>query len=86
MITGIVTDLLIIDYLISVSLTLSYLPLVFRHLNFLPYNLLPNVVSKNMMWQTVDPDETPHLQHLIWVYNVCSGLSDQIHTVKYNIW
>ena len=33
----IVTDLLIIDHLISTSVTLLYLPLVFRHLNYLPY-------------------------------------------------
>ena len=33
----IVTDLLIIDYLISVSVTLQYLPLVVKHLNALPY-------------------------------------------------
>ena len=33
----IVTDLIIIIHLISVSLTLPYLPLVFRHLNCLPY-------------------------------------------------
>ena len=32
----IITDLLIIDHLISVSVTLPYLPLVSRHLN-LPY-------------------------------------------------
>ena len=31
-----VTDLLIIDHLISVSLTLPFLPLVFRHHNSLP--------------------------------------------------
>ena len=31
------TDLLIIDHLISVSVTLPYLPLVFGHLNSLPY-------------------------------------------------
>ena len=51
----IITDLLIIDHLISVFVTLAYLPLVFRHLNSLPYiilnlnkyNLLPIVVSKN---------------------------------------
>ena len=44
--------------------------------------LLPNVVSKNIwMISSVDPDETPHLRCLIWVYTVCSGLSDQIHTV-----
>ena len=35
---------------------------------------------------SVDPDEMPHLWHLIWVYTVCTGLSDQIHTIKYNIW
>ena len=54
----IVTDVLIIDHLISV--TLPYLPLVFRCLNSLPYfilnlnnfNLLPNVVSKNS-WMSV---------------------------------
>ena len=23
---------------------------------------------------------------LIWVYTVCSGLSDQIHTIQYNVW
>ena len=34
---------------------------------------------------SVDPDETPRLRRLIWVYTVCSGLSDQIHAVKYNI-
>ena len=33
----IVTDLLIIDHLIFVSITLPYLPLVCRHLNSLPY-------------------------------------------------
>ena len=33
----IVTDLLIIDHIISVSVTLPYLPLVFIHLNSLPY-------------------------------------------------
>ena len=33
----IITDLLIIDHLISVFVTLPYLPLVFRHLNSLPY-------------------------------------------------
>ena len=33
----IITDLLIIDYLISVLVTLPYLPLVFKHLNPLPY-------------------------------------------------
>ena len=33
----IITDLLIIDHLISVFVTLTYLPLVFRHLNSLPY-------------------------------------------------
>ena len=50
----IVTDLLVIDHLISVPFTLPYLPLEFRHLNYLSYfindlnkyNLLPNVVSK----------------------------------------
>ena len=66
----IVTDLLIIDRLISVFATLLYLPLVFRHLNSLPYlikkfnkyNLLPNVVSKIAEWVTdsVDPDEMQH--------------------------
>ena len=51
----IITDLLTIDHLISVFVTLPYLLLVFRHLNSLPYiisylnkyNLLPIVVSKN---------------------------------------
>ena len=39
------------------------------------------------MANSVDPDEVPHFfLHLIWVYSVCSGLSDQINTVKYNIW
>ena len=33
----IITDLLIIDHLISVFVTLTYLPLVFRYLNSLPY-------------------------------------------------
>ena len=50
-----ITDLLIIDHLISVSLTLPYIPPVFRHLKLFTilnlklnkYNLLPNVVSKN---------------------------------------
>ena len=60
-----VTDLLIIDHLISVSLTLPYLPLVFRHLNcslkFIKYNLLPNIVTKiaGFVANGVDPDETP---------------------------
>ena len=33
----IITELLIIDYLISVSVILPYLPLVFRHLNSLTH-------------------------------------------------
>ena len=33
----IITDLQIIDHLISVFVTLTYLPLLFRHLNFLQY-------------------------------------------------
>ena len=49
------TDLLITDHLISVSDTLQYLALVFRHLyslvyfiwNLNKYNLLTNVVSEN---------------------------------------
>ena len=46
-----VTDFLTIDHLIFVSVTLPYLPLVFRRLTILTkhlnkYNLLPNVVSK----------------------------------------
>ena len=51
-------------------------------------NLLPTVVSKIARWvaNSVDPDESPHLRHLIWVYTVCSGLSDKINTIKYNIW
>ena len=71
----IVTDVLIIDHLISVSVTLPYLPLVFRHLNSLPYfilslnkyNLLPNVVSKiaGQVADGVDPNETLHLRCLI---------------------
>ena len=36
----IITDLLIIDHLIFVSVTLPYLPLIFRHLNSLPYRYL----------------------------------------------
>ena len=55
----IITDLQIIDHLISVFVTLLYLPLVFRHLNSLPYfilnlnkySLLPIAVSKNS-WMT----------------------------------
>ena len=35
---------------------------------------------------SIDPDEMPDVAHLIWVYTVCSCMSDQIHTVKYNIW
>ena len=38
------------------------------------------------MANSVDPDETPQTLHFIWVYTVCSGLSDQIHIVKYKIW
>ena len=38
-----------------------------------------------MSANSVDPDETPRLRRLIWVYTVCSGLSVQIQTVKYNI-
>ena len=34
---------------------------------------------------SVDPDEKPRLRRLIWVYTVCSGLSDQIHIIKYNM-
>ena len=53
--TIIFLDLLVIDHLISASVTLAYLPLLFKHLNSLPYfiqslnkyNLLPGVVSKN---------------------------------------
>ena len=77
------TDLLIIDHLIYVFVTLPYLHLVFRHLNSLPYlisNLnkysllhVPNVVSKkSWMGDSVDPDVTPRLR----VYTVCSGLSE----------
>ena len=66
----IITDLLIIDHLISVFVTLPYLPLVFRHINSLPYviynlnkyNFLPNAVSKNN-WtgaNSVNPDEGLH--------------------------
>ena len=36
----IITDLLINDHLISVFVTLPYLPLVLRHLNSLPYFIL----------------------------------------------
>ena len=73
----IVTDLLIICHLISVSLSLPYLPLVFRHFNPLPYliknlnkyNLLPNVVSKNS-WMSgkecIDPDVTPRLRSILF--------------------
>ena len=63
----IITDLLIIDHLISVSVTLLYLPFIFRHLNSIPYfiwnlnkfNLLPTIVSKITGWvaNSVDPDE-----------------------------
>ena len=35
--TIIVTDLLIIDHFISVSVTLAYLPQVSKHINSLPY-------------------------------------------------
>ena len=87
----IITDLLIIDRLISV-----YLPLVFRHLNSWPYlilnlnkySLLPTVVSEIAEWvaNSVDPDEMPCLQCLTRVYTVCLGLSDQIHIIKYNKW
>ena len=66
----IITDLLIIDHLISVSVTLPFLPLVFRHLNSLPYfirnfnkyNLLPKLCLKVAEWvaNSVDPDEMPH--------------------------
>ena len=54
---------------------------------FLTFILLPNVVYKKAgcVANSVDPDETLHLRRLIWVYTVCSGLSDQIYTVKYNI-
>ena len=38
-----------------------------------------------MSGNSVDPDETPRLRRLIWVYTVSLGLSDQIHTVKYNV-
>ena len=38
------------------------------------------------MANSVDPDETLRLRRLIWDYTVYSGLSDQIHTIKYNIW
>ena len=75
------------------SVTLPYLPLVFRHLNSLPifilnlnkYNLLPNVVSKKAgrVANSVEPDETPHFASHLGLH--CSGMSDQIHTVKYNV-
>ena len=46
----IITDLLIIDHLISVSVTLPYSPLLFRYLNSLPYfeqvQFTTHVVSK----------------------------------------
>ena len=52
------------------------------------YNLLPTVVSKIAVRvaYSVDPDETPRLRRLIFVYPVCLGLSVQLHTIKYNIW
>ena len=86
----IITDLLIIDHLISVFATLPYLPLVFRHLNSLPYIILnlnkrtiyyPLLCLTITRWvaNSVDPDETPHLRRLIRVYTVCSGLSDRIY-------
>ena len=57
-------------------------------LNLNKFSLLPNVVIKIAGWvaKNVDPDGTLQLWCLIWVYTVCLGLSDQIHTVKYNIW
>ena len=53
----IITDLIIIDHLIS---------------NLNKYNLLPTIVSKIAGWvaNSVDPDETPHLRRLIWVYSL----------------
>ena len=78
---AIITDLLIIDHLISAFVTLPYLPLVFRHLNSLSYfylkfesNILPTVVSKIavLVANSEDPDEMLCLQRLIWVYTVCS--------------
>ena len=34
------------------------------------------------MANSVDPDETPRLRRLIWVYTVCSRLSGQMHTLN----
>ena len=87
----IITDLLIIDPFDFCGIYQSF---VFRYLNSLPYFYLKFeqvqftiFVSKTAEWvaSSVEPDEALYLWHLTWVYTVCSGLSDQIHTVKYNI-
>ena len=48
----IITDLLIIDHFISVSVTSPYLPFVFRHLNSLPY-LIKDLKKKYSFLSTV---------------------------------
>ena len=56
----IITDLLIIDHLISVSVTSPYLPLVFRYLTSLPYfeqvQFTTHVVSKIADWEANSVD------------------------------
>ena len=58
----IITDLIVIDHLISVSVTLPYLLSIFRHLNSLPYfeqvQFTTTVVSKIADWEanSEDPD------------------------------
>ena len=77
----IVTDLLIIDHLISVSVTLLYSD------NSLPYFILNlKCVSKNSLMSGKQCRMTLMrrrvLQRLILVYTVRSGESDQIHTER----
>ena len=62
-----ITDLLIIDHLNSVSVTLPYLPLVFRHLLTIIYLKFEEIQFTTHCWSkiagrvadSVDPDETP---------------------------
>ena len=79
----IVTDLLIIDHLISVSYFTVFILSIqrpqilipFLILNLNKYNLLPNVVSKIAGWvaNSVDPYEMLRLRRLIWIYTIAQA-------------
>ena len=41
-------------------------------------NVLMHLTAARWMANSVDPDQMPHLWHLIWIYTVCSGWSTQV--------